>query len=174
MKRILAVLFLIIAACSTSKSPTEPVDSDTFAIYLTKDSLTISQALERGIENIQLAEQPLLTINDIQHYDFDNHYIVLKENRKPDFFDLSMKSEAQFYNKAFVVVAFDEPVYIGGFYAYVMSYFPSCPTITIGIGTDNDIAKNAFRIQKQSFDNGPDERNDERIRKALLVSGLFE
>ena len=137
-----------------------------FAIYLTGDTTPRFEVPE--ISELQIADDPLITEEDIVSYDWNTHEITLT----PEAFEkFSAESPEIEIGNAFAVCIDGRPVYGGVFFSSYMSRSYDGIVITIG---DVFIEKeNTIRISSgYPWDIGQDDaRSDIRIRLALEESG---
>jgi hypothetical protein len=184
---VFLALSLAVPGCDSHETPT-PTDSGgprgEFSIYLlTEDSrwkLDYGQIEEDDLEQLELEDEPLLSIEDIDYYDFTTHYIYLNE----DFESLRQRHGLAEYfeisGAPFVVVAGDIRRYLGRFPTPASSSWPpDCPTLVASdvSGTyrlpDNALwmAPSPSVLLSSSSLGGYDVRNDWRIRQVLEQAG---
>ncbi len=123
------MLMLLIGICGCDDGDTLSTE-DVFAIYLPEDMNT--DYIKQGkyeLSNLQLRDEPWLSIDDIDFYDFSTHYIYLKQRGK------ALPS----WTSPFVVVANGERCYLGQFHSPFSSSLPMSPTIMVPLSSEPDI-----------------------------------
>ncbi|MGD8782056.1 MAG: hypothetical protein PVH88_24220 [Ignavibacteria bacterium] len=134
MKLILFYLSIVlVVACSENGEPLLPENqSPDFGIYFLKDSLlTGSQIKEIDIDSLELNDEPWLSEENIDFYDYSSHCIYLIED-KSYFFDIqngNFTFDHHLINKPFVVIAESERCYVGTFHSILLSSLPIGPYI---------------------------------------------
>jgi hypothetical protein len=161
-------ILIFISDCELVTPPEN--NNSTFAIYFLKDTtLTFWGAVNKNLTLDDLADTPWLTQNDIEFYDWSSHCIYLKKNKEYLFpvpftpnYEISV-----WENKILVVVANGEICYkISG-----RSGVPPLPQMTfveIIIRYPNDVLNIDWPYP---FAN--DERDNNKVKKALIESGLL-
>ncbi len=144
--------------------------SDTsFAIYRLQDKrISASEVLDTPLAELELAEFPWLTANDLSLYDISSHVMVLRHKKRSDF--LGSPMDTPLGNKPFVVVAGGERLYMG-YYRHPASSWagmmPSINSVADFMFGPAIITINAWNFQ------GVDGRSDPRLVSALKSSGLY-
>ncbi len=181
---VFLVLSLALPGCEPDETPAPTNNispTEEFAIYLlTEESqmqVLLGQEDETDLEQLDLQEEPLISIEDIDYYDFSTHYIYLNE----DFESLLERHDLQEYLKinraTFVVVAADLRRYLGLFqppsFSSILLY--DCPRLEL----DGDygssrlppnvlwIAPALSVILSSSYPGPLDVRDDWRIKQVL-------
>lgn len=180
MKHIISFLlfslfsFLVINSCTC---PTRSDIEHDFAIYLLKDfSIEIYDILETPLSGLELEDEPWLSSEDIEFYDFSTHCIYLKKPVK-SLFDNTLDDiffPHSWREKSFVVCADKKKIYKGGFLWCLSSRFAShIPHIS-------DCYQFAFYpsdVLMIDWDPSSvipeDIRCDDQVREALIDAGLF-
>lgn len=119
--------FLLLFLITISGCTSDPVSSeykDIFSIYLVKDSNQFYSGEKPELKDFILEKVPLLTINSIESYDWNNHLIYFSSETKEE-----LKKREPLLHYLFVVVANDERIYWGMFNDYADSYACINPTI---------------------------------------------
>ncbi len=158
------IVFLLLASAAGCAGPATETGGNVFAIYLLEGENM--RELPGDLNELVLREEPWLTIDEIDFYDYSTHYIYLKEDRFPPF--PSELPTSLLY--PFVVVAGGERCYPGHFVSTVSSYAPPNPVIMM-----DDFAgfypEDIIAIEEGYFGStAPDLRDDKRVRQALLES----
>ena len=135
MKYVILILCLtIFFSCSKNSDPFSVTNEESnFSIYFLKDtSITEQEAVKIGINGFVLNNDPWLTHNEIEFYDFSTHCIYLKKD-KSYFFE---NYKGRFYqfnplliSRPFVVVAGTERCYTGALHSGLLSTAPVRPYI---------------------------------------------
>jgi hypothetical protein len=175
---LLATLCLIFAGCATQKpvASAEPLkpsvtnsESQTkFGIFLTVNPDLAIRPGAVDLANIQLASPPVISADDIIIYDFSTHSMKLRSAA------LDRIPNPPVHGLPFVVVANGQRIYLGAFWTEVSSIPSSVPTITVDRASLNKNQPQDVQIidrayPTRSFGEGPDPRNDPRIKNALAA-----
>jgi len=162
-------LFLYQCTC-----PTRSDIDDDFAIYLLKDpSIEIYDILDTPLSELELEDEPWLSTDDIDFYDFSTHCIYLKKDVKSLFNDtIDVLFPRSWWDKPFIVCANNEKIYTGIFRAGPSSTpWWQVPYIDDGFGRfPSDVL---FIDWIFAFDVLEDRRYDNQIKEALIDAGVF-
>ena len=104
-----ACIPLVSTACSTSSAGRE------FAIYLTRDD--IPPAHMGALSHIEIADEPLISMDDVVAYDAATHEITLTSKA----FDRIASLEVPVSGTSFVVCVDRSPIYWGAFWTPLSS-----------------------------------------------------
>ena len=138
----------------------KPVEG--FAIYLTKDNIAPSKL--EALSHVDIADQPVIGLNDIVSYNITNHEITLTENGMKNITDLRVPTTGT----SFLVCINRSPVYWGAFWTPISSQSFNGVTIEIPLGTqDTGTITIALGYPSQSFFRGADPRNDPTVMNSL-------
>jgi len=115
---ILVLFVLTLNACQAqAEEPPAELEGDPFAIYLLADAQLSGPSAQRmDIEDLPLAEQPLITIDDIASYDWQRQGINLDDEayfRLVSMFVGGMPSSGV----PFVVTSYQQRIFSGSFWA---------------------------------------------------------
>lgn len=137
-----------------------------FSIYLLKDENIASQKAQKmDIDDLELADNPWITTEDIEYYDFSTHCIHLKKDAPPVQYNLT---------KPFVVVVGNKRIYLGHFLSLYSSWMPEGPYIQY---EPSLYSKDVIHISESMpvFNKSEilDVRNDYRIKTALSRYGIY-
>ena len=173
MKHAFVFLFILslFGGCSDENPVTPPAKKDyPYAIFFLKDTnLTFEEAANKNITLDDLADTPWLTQDDIQFYDWSSHCIYLKKN-KDYLFPVPFTLEygiSVWWNKILVVVANGEICYkISG--RHGIPPLPEMTYVQIYIQYPDDVLNICW-----PYPFAHDERNNDKVRKALIDSGLL-
>jgi hypothetical protein len=166
---VFALVLLTLASIGCDDSNSDHSDSRVsgeLSIYLLDDVYAdVTQLENRDLSQLELQDEPWLSIDDIDFYDLSTHCIYLKE----DWPSLGVDTRMSF-TIPFVVVANGERCYLGYFNSPVSSWLPRTPVI-YSFPDFGLYPKDVIYISNRSIDSSSvDLRNDERIRNALLQS----
>lgn len=154
---ILLVMLLLVFGCNKNESDNTKQD---ISIYLVKD-LSTKEAMSRKIDDLTLETVPVLTDNEIETYNWEEHTFYTKDG-----FNLEQKLEGKvpLDGKPFVFVVDGTRIYLGSFWTPISSlYFPDIPTInSVWSGK---IENNTYTIRYEFEKHDP--REDKRIYEAL-------
>jgi hypothetical protein len=154
---------LILVGCASRSQPG-------FAIHLLSGEASTRDLSGTDIDELDLQEEPILSMDDFVAYHWADHEIELTGEaykRIQDLYELPVRVDGL----PFVVSVGSERIYAGAFWTPVSSlifdgviigqpFDPDSRTITIGLGYPTT---EAFA--------GPDPRSDERIQQSLEQAG---
>ena len=176
-KKINTVLISLIAlglglfhAC---RQPVEGEANGGFAIYLLDDpECPAGEASEKSLQSLALADEPLLTSEDIVSYEWWEHRITLKSGAA-DRIRIIADSNATVLGLPFVVRVGSEPIYLGAFWWAFSSLAPAFPHIELVFAFDRDESPIMLCIEPSWIERDPDPRYDMRILRALRRDGVL-
>jgi hypothetical protein len=141
-------------------------DTGGFAIFLTENNIAPSEM--GSLENIQLADTPLISLKDIITYNMQAHELKLTAGAFERICDL----EIPVRGKTFIVCRDRIPVYRGAFWTPVSSISYSGVTIWKPYGKDLPrILTMELGYPSLSFYSGQDPRNDPNLMSSLELTG---
>ena len=115
-----SLVLILIAGCSDNGSDVLPTKrNDAFAMYFLKDTtLKIRDILNRRLEDLELADKPWLSQDDIDFYDWSSHCIYLKKDKSklfPNYYEGYYQLPTSWTDRPWIVVANNVPCYRGYF-----------------------------------------------------------
>ena len=138
-----------------------------FAIYLTKGDIPPSQM--EALSYVDIADQPVISLDDIVSYNSTNHEITLTENGIKNITGLRLG----IYGESFLVCVNKSPIYWGAFWTPISSV--SFSGITIEIPLLNSEGSNTIKISlgypAESFYHDEDPRNNAMVMESLRQAG---
>lgn len=145
------------------RNPVSSSGEATFSIYLLKDhSLTISNILDKGIDELELDEEAWIEDKDIDFYDYSSHCIYLKSNKSAYF---TKEIAISMNDQPFIVNANEKRCYIGSFHSCAMSLAPYHPYIDeLSI---QFYPADVLYIAPSWNQNAEDERNNNYVERSL-------
>lgn len=153
---------------STQESTTSQV-SGGFAIYLTRDDIPVSQM--EVLSHVEIADEPVISIDDIISYDWETHEIELT----PGAYERVIGLQVPTSGKSFVVCIDKAPVYWGAFWTPVSSQ--SFDGVTIWIPSFN-VKENTIKLElgypSSGFFTGEDPRASPDIMQSLEQAGKLK
>ena len=157
---------LLFCSCSDSTSPND--DEKAFGIYLLKDtSLITSDAKKSSIESLQLQETPIIKINDIVEYDWEEQLITLTSETFDRFKGVENKIKST-HGLPFIVVANQQKIYLGNIYPMYSSYIhQDLPYVKVSPFFE-------MRVSRAPLQSVEDKRKDERIYSVLKEFNKFK
>ena len=156
---VIICVLLISSGCLTSAH-------EGFAIYLTKED--IPPARMEALSRVDIAEQPVIALNDIITYNALTHEIELTA----DAFDRISNLEVPVSGKSFVVCVDRQPIYWGAFWTPISSISFEGVTIMKPLSTqDPEVIKVDLGYPSPSFYRGEDPRNNTAVVKSLEKAG---
>ena len=177
------ILFLrtifIISSCVFLYQCTCPTKSDIkndFALYLLKDSsIEIYDILDTPLSELELENEPWLSTDDIDFYDFSTHCIYLKKEVKSLFNDtIDVLFPHSWWDKAFIVCADKKKIYKGFFHPGPSSMYASDIPHISDFSQFALYPADVLKIDWFPSLEVPDDiRNNNQIKEALIDGGLF-
>jgi hypothetical protein len=156
---IMVSTILIVSGCTTAKG-------EGFAIYLTKGDIPPAQM--PALSHVDIAEQPVIAMNDIIAYNAITHEITLTANA----FDRISSLEVPVRGKSFVVCVDRKPIYWGAFWTPISSISFDGVTIWKPLSSQEpEIIKLELGYPSSSFYGGEDPRNNAEIMESLEQAG---
>ena len=159
---IIIVFFCIlftIGGCTSTKG-------EGFAIYLTKDDVPPAQM--EVLSHIDIAEQPIISMDDIVIYNAQTHELKLTANA----FERVSQLEVPVIGKSFVVCVDREPIYWGAFWTPISSISFDGVTIWKPFSSQEPhIITFELGYPSPSFYGGEDPRNSLEVIRALQQAG---
>ena len=156
-------LFLLISIlffrCSNSTSSN--ADENEFGIYLLKDTLAItSDAKKLSLSSLEVQEAPIISINDIENYDWSKQTINLRSEAFEKFGGVQDKIKS-IYGLPFIVMVNGQKIYLGNIYPLYSSYIhEELPYMAVSPFTEMKISRSPDRSIA-------DVRMDKRIYSVL-------
>jgi len=155
---IVSVLF-ILNGCSVEKP-------EGFAIYLTEGD--ISPAQMPALSHVDIAEMPVIALNDIIEYDARKHEMQLTAAAYEDICQLDVPVSG----RSFVVCVDRKPVYWGAFWTPISSLAFDGITIWQPLGrAEPHVISLELGYPASSFYGGDDPRSDPEVIRSLERSG---
>jgi len=159
---IMVGTILMLSGCTTSKG-------ENFAIYLTAGD--ISPAQMPALSHIDIAEQPIIAVNDIITYNAKTHEIMLTTSA----YERISKLEVPVRGKSFVVCVDRKPIYWGAFWTPLSSMSFGGVTIMKPLGSqDVKVVKLELGYPSPSFYGGEDPRPNAEVMKSLEQAGKLK
>jgi hypothetical protein len=161
----LVCLLLVSAACS-------PSGNEGFAIYLTKGDVPPTQM--EALSHIDIAETPVIAMNDIISYNAQTHELKLTTN----VFERITKLEVPVRGRSFVVCVDKQPLYWGAFWTPISSISFDGVTIWKPLSSQGPkIITLELGYPSSDFYGGEDPRDNPEVIRSLekagkLITGL--
>jgi hypothetical protein len=151
---------------ATSTEETAATQTEGFAIYLTKGEIAPSQM--EPLSHVEIADEPIIGLNDIITYNSATHEIVLTDEA----FQRIAALRPSVYGQSFVVCVDRNPIYWGAFWTVISSVPFSGVTIEIPINSpgNNSVTVNPG-YPSPAFFRGEDPRNNMTVINALQQAG---
>jgi hypothetical protein len=150
---------LLVGSCSYPQN-------EGFAIYLTKDD--VPPAKMEMLSHVDIAEKPVIGIDDIITYDTGTHEITLTD----DAYERITKLEVPVQGTSFLVCVDKAPVYWGAFWVGFSSLSFDGVTIWKPLSVQGDkVIALTPGYPSPSFYSGEDPRNNAAVIEALEKSG---
>ena len=177
LKKGFLVLILLLIALSACQAPAEeegrPLEGEPFAIYLISDPQITSPDLKNyDLDELPLAAEPLLVTDELIGYNWELHTFDLTQEA---YFKLItiFSGGLPMSGLPFAVVAYEEPIYAGAFWALFSSL--SFDGVVILQPTDpaGQTMQIALGYPGAEFFTGEDPRGNPRLQQALEDAGLI-
>jgi len=136
-----------------------------FAIYLTMQEITTSEI--SSINQMELENVPIVSIEDIVSYNLPAHEIMLTTEATESFLELSVPVNG----KVFVVCVDRQPIYWGAFWTPISSISFDGVTILKPISSNQNTIKIELGYPSGNFFSGDDPRDDPKLIKSLEQAG---
>ncbi len=151
----LVVLMFVVGGCNTAKG-------EGFAIYLTRENIPPDRM--EALSHIEIADQPIISIQDILTYNAQTHEIKLTDAA----FERISLLEVPVRGKSFLVCVNEAPVYWGAFWTPISSISFDGVTIWKPLGSQEPkIITLQLGYPSSSFYGGDDPRNNAEVMKSL-------
>lgn len=163
VRSLVSLCLIGLLACDSGVDPSEVPE---FAIYRLKDArLVASQLWNEPLENLVLADTPLVALRDLKSYRWQTHEFTVTAEVDSQLAVLS-KTLGPIGGIPFVVTVGDEKIYLGAFWYPHSSLAPQVPYI--------DVMLNSHQIRQRWIGQGEaDMRTDPRISRALKLAGVL-
>lgn len=177
LKKIFLTLLLIILTLSACQSPAEEEqvvrEGEPFAIYLVADEqITGPAAKNFDIDQLPLAEMPIIATDDIISYDWERHGMNLGEEaylRLISIFMAGLPSSGV----PFVVTSYQQPVYVGAFWSPYSSLSFDGVVILQPLDPAGQTLYFTLGYPKEDNFTGEDPRSDPRLQQVLEEAGIL-
>jgi len=156
------IICALLCSCNVFDSTSD--ETGEFAIFLLADSTILAaHATTQLIDTMILEDQPLISVDDIENYNWSDHRLILKSNND------RLKTMEFIPGKSlgipFVITVGEERIYLGGFWYMYSSLIPSFP--------HSFVSSKILYIEKGVSNENEDVRNDNRIYRSLKAAGVL-
>jgi hypothetical protein len=159
----LLLISLTVGGCSSPEAP------EGFSIYLTSDNTPVSEL--PALNQIELADQPIIAIDDIVSYNQETHEIELTADAYERVNELNIPTSCM----AFVACVDSQPVYWGAFWApYSSQSFDGVIILIPSLSLDGDLIQITLGYPGPGFYSGEDPRSDPEILQSLEQAGKLK
>jgi hypothetical protein len=176
MKYVILILSLtIIFGCSKNSDPFSVNNEESyFCIYFLKDTtMTEQETTKMDINSLVLNDDPWLTHNDIEFYDFSTHCIYLKKDKSYFFENYGGKFyqfNPELISRPFVIVAGNERCYVGALHSGLLSMAPAGPYMNeLDVGY---FPADVMHISR-AWSDDEDIRSNPKVEEVLIEQDLF-
>ncbi len=144
MKILILLTSTIFLLFECSSNPTGSIVDNSFSIYLTMDT-TNNSPDKTALDKIILEKEPILSIQSITSYKWDNHLIEFSNKAKE-----RIKSKEPLFGRFFILIAQNERIYWGLFTDDASSGICQNPVIRVWSrqGPKNSSITNSFVIER--------------------------
>ncbi len=170
-KRLIAVsiVILLLMPFIFNSCNSQNPGQEGFAIYLTRDDIPASQM--EALSHVELADEPVISTDDIISYDKDTHEIELTA----DAYERVQALKIPTSGKSFVVCVDKGPIYWGAFWTPISSQSFDGVTIWVpSLSPKGDIIKLELGYPSESFYQGEDPRSNPEIMQSLEQAGKLK
>lgn len=180
MKNSITFLLIVLFSFFMINSCTCPTRSDiehNFAIYLLKDSsIEIYDILDTPLPELELEDEPWLSSEDIEFYDFSTHCIYLSKEVKSLFNNEvdDVMFTSSWWRKPFIVCANNQKIYKGFFAFGASSRFASDIPHILDDYQFSFYPSDVLMIDWRPSSIVPEDiRNNNQVRETLEDAGLL-
>jgi hypothetical protein len=160
--KLTAVIVFVLLISNGCSAP----DHEGFAVYLTKGDIFPAQM--PALSHIDIAEQPVIAMNDIIAYNAKTHEITLTANA----FDRISSLEVPVRGKSFMVCVDRKPIYWGALWTPISSISFDGVTIWKPLSSaEPKVIKLDLGYPSLTFYGGDDPRNNAEVLKSLEQAG---
>jgi hypothetical protein len=183
---LLIGLTMILSACQTQTvepTPTEDeapatetpsVDPEAFELYLVADPQIAGPDLPfYDLEDLPLAEEPLISADDLIRYTWDFHSFEVKEEIYTQIMAL-FSNNVPMSGLPFVILSNGERIYTGALWSPASSLHFGGVTIIYPFDPTGGPIFITLGYPDESYFFGEDPRSDPRLREALEEAGVLE
>jgi hypothetical protein len=168
-RRICPAWILAALVCSCAPATRQADPQGPFSIYLVTDPVSGQEAMELDLGELELAEVPILSLDDIQSYSWQTHEIQLTESARERIAALEVPVTT---GVPFVVCVGDERVYGGAFWISWSSIsFNGIVIDTFCASMEGQPIRIQLGYPRPDFFEGQDPRSDPRIQQSLSQAG---
>ncbi|QRN82977.1 hypothetical protein JR338_11260 [Chloroflexota bacterium] len=166
------ILSLVVTACSVQATGTT---GEAFELYLLEDSQAHgSDIINTPLNDITLAETPLLTTADLVSYEHSTHTLQLTDGGFQKVTDL-LEEGFQVAGIPFVIVSRGERIYAGAFWTMLSSQsFDGVVIMDPVFLTESNTIQITLGYPGSGFFTGTDPRADARLMDALEGAGVLK
>ena len=165
---VLVLSILVLGICATLEGEGKVEENDEgFAIYLTKQDIPPAQM--EDVPNVEIAERPIITINDIITYDAQEYELRLTASAVERLFQLDVPTRG----KLFIVCVDKQPIYLGAFWVPWSSQSFEGVTIWKPLTFDesHDVIKLELGYPSSEVYTGEDPRSNRVVMESLKQAG---
>jgi hypothetical protein len=162
----LLLALLVFYGCGSQQ---ETMVSEGFAIYLTKNDIPVSQM--EALSYIEIADEPVISIDDIISYDGDTHEIELTTGA----YERVMGLQVPTSGKSFIVCVDKQSIYWGAFWTPISSQsFNGVTVQVLQHPQEGNVIKLELGYPSPSFYQGDDPRSNYVIMQSLEQAGKLK
>jgi hypothetical protein len=160
--KLTAVIFCLLLMSGGCSAP----QHEGFAIYLTKGDIPPAQM--PALSHVDIAEQPVIAMNDIITYNAQTHELKLTTSAYEDISQLDVPVRG----KSFVVCVDRKPIYWGAFWTPISSISFDGVTIWKPLSLEEPhVITLELGYPSSSFYGGEDPRNNPEVMRSLEQAG---
>ena len=163
---VLMLSILVSGICATPGGLVTPPNDEGFAVYLTKQDIPPAQM--EDLTNVDIAEEPIITISDIITYEPQEHELRLTASA----FQRVSQLDVPTSGKSFIVCVDKQPIYWGAFWVHWSSQSFDGVTIWKPLILEET---NAIRLElgypSSELYTGEDPRSNPTVMQSLEQAG---
>ena len=141
---VLAILLIFLYGCNK-----EEINQVTFEIYLIADELPSEKNID--INKLTLEETPILTLNDIQKYYWDEQAFVTKKDLLLEQIKAHNNQYVPVGGLSYIVVVNGKRIYMGKFWTALSSVWAYSPSIMVDMTIGTDIEQYNVQPDQQLY-----------------------
>ena len=172
MKKLaLFVILVALLLISLVGGGCNPPQGEGFAIYLTAQELSVGDMRQVALSEVQLADKPLISVNDIVSYSKETHEIELT----PDAYALVKQLRLPMTGTVFIVCVDRKPIYWGLFWSIASSQGPPHDVVYCYIPGALGAPIGSIRLDyPPMYDSSKDPRSNSEIMRSLDRAGKLK
>ena len=170
---VLSLFVVVLSACQAAPTEAPPQEGAAFELYLVADQQMAGADLKNyDLEDLPLAEDPIIRTEDIESYLWETHAINLTPEaykRIQTIFSGGMPLSGL----PFVIMSHNERIYAGAFWSFASSLSFDGVVILQPFDPTNQPLQISLGYPTEEAFTGEDPRDDPQLKSALEGAGLL-